>query len=465
MDLQRWSIIGFTGLLLAALVVIVAVTNHPEAIRPSAQAVPDEPAAPTPVKSFTQPAPAGPVSARGNVAPEPTPEIVDQPASPPGSVRGTVVDHARRPLAGIVVLLLDGAFRQEALTDAAGEYRFERAYPGISRVEPLLPDLLRLQTGPGELRVESGTEAVAAPIVLSTLVRLTVRLLDATGNPTKGRDRAGRRLHVVAAFSSPPSRLERLEGVVDDTGTATFAAVPADAIEFSLNVIGYRATGDLPLRLLDDRDNDAGDVRLFELETLETDPAPLLGGLSGRVVDESSGSLAKITIVAHRVSDKDDYGRTHRSDERVVTGNDGKFTFETLPVGRWYLNVMDREWAVVSEPVVIEVEAGQIATAADFVLRPAVGVRIRFLDQDGKPVQGFVTGGFSGGETSQTQIADIDSNGFAVFMHVPEHATEVRLLVNGYEAAKPLPVRPVNDSLVDGGTVTLTRKLGESNDK
>lgn len=463
MDSRRWSIIGFAGLLLAALVATIAVANLPAASRPSGFWTTEEPvAAPNSVAPVSideaQRAPAAEIPA----SPVPVGEASKEPEVLVGSLRGQVMDQSRRPLADVVVLLLDGAFRQEALTDALGEYRFERAHAGTCRVEPLLPDNLRYQSGPGELHVTAGQETRAAPIVLSTLVRLSVRLLDAAGNPTLGRDRAGRRLHVVAVFSSPPARQERIEALVDDAGIATFAAVPADAVEFALNVIGYRATGDLPLRLLDDRANDAGDVRLFELETLETDPAPLLGGLAGRVVDESNRPLAKVTIVAHRVADKDNYGRTHRSDERTVTGADGKFAFETLPVGRWYLNVMDRQWAVVSEPSEIEVAVGQTAAVADLVLRPAVGLRFRLLSQDGNAVQGYVTAGFTCAETTQTHVAECDDKGFVVFVHAPETATEVRLQVNGYEVSAPVPVRPVNDSLVDGGTVTLTRMPSEA---
>ncbi|MES2523533.1 MAG: carboxypeptidase regulatory-like domain-containing protein [Gemmatimonadota bacterium] len=89
------------------------------------------------------------------------------------SVRGTVLDRADRPLAGVVVTLLDSAQREvtRVLTSETGEYRFVVASPGGYQLRALRIGFQPVQSP--VVRVDAGA-TVTVPLVLDGIrVQLT----------------------------------------------------------------------------------------------------------------------------------------------------------------------------------------------------------------------------------------------------------------------------------------------------
>jgi hypothetical protein len=387
--------------------------------------------------------------------PEPVePEVRTIPQ--PGALTGRVVDTGGRGLVGVSVLALGPDLKlgrsNYVKTGAEGRYRIEFEV-GPCRLMVTTSDFSVI-AAPGEIEVTSGETSVD-DFVLGRPVTVTVRLLDAVGGAMSDKDRTGRSLRVTGVFVSANGNSTRLRGDVGLDGVARFEGVPLDAAEFTLNAIGYVVPPATNLHLIEGIENDAGALRLSEMET---EPPPPSGSVAGRVVDPEGKPLAGVVMFAHRSAHKDHFAETFRSDDRTTSDDEGVFRFGALEAGKWYFIVASSEYTVREDPGSVTIaENTETEIEKAFVLGPPTTLKLRLVDEGGTPLAAGLraTATFGDRFHGPRLVRTVEADGVVLFNGAPGDATEVRLHVAGLELSDTLAVALKTGEVTDGGELKL----------
>jgi len=269
------------------------------------------------------------------------------------SMRGTVRDAGLgRPIQGAHVFLsTKDVFRNKAITDAEGAYRF-LDFP--SRGQPMVV----IEKSGYAKRIERiyirDDETRVLDIELVRAVRIKVLFTDSSGNPIPGRHRLS---------LDTPGKSQGASVTTDGDGWGVIEAVTPDVYQLEVDVVGY---------VHDSQEVDAtGDGAIVRFR-LEPEDTPKRAELRGVVRDATTNQ----PIGGVRVW----FG----TGTTAVTNNRGEFAFEKV----W---MKDKEFRLTVERdgyAPLRHMVKDRAAPQDISLQPAVRLRLRILDKHGDPVPG-----------------------------------------------------------------------------
>lgn len=305
-----------------------------------------------------------------------------------GSIEGTVRDSAGRPVAGAMVIGIEGLMpdaRTVASTDDMGHYRLERLAPGAYRVMAMpLPadegeakptDLLgKMQMAMADV-VEDRTTTVNFPKEQGVRVTGTVR---------KGRTPLETKMFWIPTTGGKPAADNFVSAASDSTGRYEVQVPAAGTYQVSLmqEMTGQAApkTNSLEVTIPENSSDLSQDLVIPE------------SALAGRVIRQGDGEpLSGANVVAFR-ENKEGQISLEGAAGSAPSDAQGQFALEGLSKGTYQIVAGKAGFAPA---VLTGIKLGDDSRVEDLTcaLPPAYPLTIKVVDDMGSPVEGAIVFG------------------------------------------------------------------------
>lgn len=261
-----------------------------------------------------------------------------------GVVRGTITDRRTGlPLSGAVVSVAGSSL--SATTNSSGEYQLSAVPEGSVQLNV---SAAGYGTVSGTANLAAGQTLIFSP-ALQEQVALGVLVQGTITDRLTSLPLAGVQIQITGGDNQSQT------ATTDASGNYSISNIVAGTIALTATATDYH-----PVSATTTVEDGAQLIFSPQLDLLSQNPEPLLGGLTGVVVDAATGrglELAQVTL-------------TYSSGETFTqpSGQDGEFTFNGLPQGAVTVTVTLTEYASVSGS--LDTQPGLVTNIGSIELQP-----------------------------------------------------------------------------------------------